>query len=377
MRKPAAYLFAILIGAIVWFFFQHFRVEGTNLIRVVPKTEEELNRTGDAEGNIVKTDTDTNTEADAKGSRLPGFSFLSGITGGKQEDTAKSPTAAPVGKQVSVQAPKVERQHSSDAIRVASFHLHHFGARTADAESVNMIAQVVRLFDIVALQGISPGGSAAVVALAQRAGPNFEVIQGDPASIQQIDERFAYIINKNTIVADRGDGLYTLGDPDGLLRRDPLVGWFRAKAAPPEDAFTFTLVSVNTEQGRRQQELSVLDNAVHEIRNDGREEDDVIIMGSFQANENQLGELGRLSGLVAAVRGIPTDLLGQTQTENILFQNPATDEFTGAAGVFHFLRAFNLTTDDARLVSDHLPVWAEFSIYEGGQQGRVARRAGR
>ena len=37
MRKPAAYLFAMLVGSIIWFFFQHFKVTGTESLRVVPQ----------------------------------------------------------------------------------------------------------------------------------------------------------------------------------------------------------------------------------------------------------------------------------------------------------------------------------------------------
>jgi hypothetical protein len=55
-----------------------------------------------------------------------------------------------------------------------------------------------------------------------------------------------------------------------------------------------------------------------------------------------------------------------------LFTLPATQEFTGRGGVFDLIREYNLTVDEALEVSDHLPVWAEFSIYEGGQPGRFA-----
>ena len=40
--------------------------------------------------------------------------------------------------------------------------------------------------------------------------------------------------------------------------------------------------------------------------------------------------------------------------------------------MFDFLREYNLTSDQALEVSDHMPVWAEFSVYEGGQPGRIA-----
>ena len=38
------------------------------------------------------------------------------------------------------------------------------------------------------------------------------------------------------------------------------------------------------------------------------------------------------------------------------------------------MKEFNLTLEDALSVSDHLPVWAEFNTYEGGQPGRLASR---
>jgi hypothetical protein len=60
-----------------------------------------------------------------------------------------------------------------------------------------------------------------------------------------------------------------------------------------------------------------------------------------------------------------------------MFQRSATDEFTGRWGVCDFLREFNLSVEGARETSPHLPVWAEFAKYEGGDQGRVASRGGK
>jgi hypothetical protein len=49
----------------------------------------------------------------------------------------------------------------------------------------------------------------------------------------------------------------------------------------------------------------------------------------------------------------------------------------GRSGVLDFMRDGNLTLEEALEVSDHLPVWAEFSIFEGGTIGRVATRPNR
>ena len=51
----------------------------------------------------------------------------------------------------------------------------------------------------------------------------------------------------------------------------------------------------------------------------------------------------------------------------------ATTEFTGTSAVFDLMDRYNLTMDQALEVSDHMPVWAEFSIYEGGVPGHLAR----
>jgi hypothetical protein len=183
--------------------------------------------------------------------------------------------------------------------------------------------------------------------------------------------QFAYVFDSQTIVTDRSQ-LYTLGDPQDLLRREPLVGWFRARKAPADSAFTFTLVNLHTEPRRLQQELDVLDDVLYEVRDDGRREDDVILLGCFNADDRHLGELGLVRNLVATVRGVPTTVDQTAQTENILFQSAATDEFMGVSGVFDLLRAYNLSSEQSREVSDYLPLWAEFSIYEGGDRGRVA-----
>ena len=54
-------------------------------------------------------------------------------------------------------------------------------------------------------------------------------------------------------------------------------------------------------------------------------------------------------------------------TGNILFPTRATDEFTGRAGVVDFLRQLNLSYDQALQVSSSMPIWAEFTAYEGGK----------
>lgn len=414
MGKPAAYLFAILVGAIVWFFFQHFEIAGTGALRVVPKGEEGLNGTGvpsptdpNSPGDFANSDPafpNSTTPAQPDSEPKRGFfrSLFPSVANGKKNALGKQPgQSGPVaqGGQVVEGGPTNQGgglfssifkatnlrtqalpRKTADSIRIGSFHLHFFGSPASDLQAtMPVVARIIREFDVVALQGIGPNGTTAVSQLAKMAGENFDHIASNPVDTQGQDVQFAFIFNTDTILADRGEGLYTLGDPDGLLRRDPLIGSFMAKGAiakgaSASEAFTFSLINVDTHQSRRLQELNVLDNVMFEVRQDGRAEDDMIMLGCFQASEKQLGQLGAVRGLVTGIRSTPTTVAMNAQTENILFQSPeTTDEYLGNSGVINFPPNFQLSPETAREISEYLPIWAEFSIFEGGQRGRMAR----
>ncbi len=70
---------------------------------------------------------------------------------------------------------------------------------------------------------------------------------------------------------------------------------------------------------------------------------------------------------------MPTTVRGTQLLDNILLDRRATCEFTGRVEVVDMMREFELTMPEAREVSEHLPVWAEFSAYEGGQAGHASQ----
>ena len=108
---------------------------------------------------------------------------------------------------------------------------------------------------------------------------------------------------------------------------------------------------------------------------DGRSEDDIILLGDLESDDSHLGQLNHLLGVAPPVSGLPSTVRGTQLLDNILLDRRATREFTGRVEVVDMLREFELTMTDAMAaameVSEHLPVWAEFSVYEGGQPGHV------
>jgi deoxyribonuclease-1-like protein len=262
-----------------------------------------------------------------------------------------------------------------NTIRIASFNLQAFGPAKAERQdTLELIARMIRSFDVVALQEVRserPDVLQRLLARINATGRQYGLIAGPRVGRTVSKEQFVFVFDQTTIEADHS-AAYTVEDPDDLLHRPPFVGSFRARGVPAEQAFTFTLVNLHLDPDEVAEEVKVLDNVFFAVRDDGRGEDDVILLGDFNTDDRSLQDLGRISGILPAIAGRPTNTRQTAQYDNLVFQLPATSEYAGQSGIFDFMREFNLTMDQALQVSDHLPVWAEFSVLEGGAQPAVA-----
>ncbi len=94
-------------------------------------------------------------------------------------------------------------------------------------------------------------------------------------------------------------------------------------------------------------------------------EDDIIVLGDFNASTNQINGVRWFPVQSTA---IPNEWMTNTRQsknyDNLVFDGRATVEYTGRSGVFNFQQLYQLTQDKALEVSDHFPVWGEFSIFE-------------
>jgi len=262
-------------------------------------------------------------------------------------------------------------------IRIASFNLQAFGETKLEKPHVlEVIARILRQYDVVAVQEIRSRNQDTMPKLIDAinaGGAHFDFVIGPRLGRTTSKEQYAFIFDRATIEVDRNQ-TYTVEDRDDVLHRDPLVAWFRVRGPPKDEAFTFTLVNIHTDPDDVRREVNALDDVFRAVRDDGREEDDVILLGDLNTDDQHLGQIGQSSAITAVISGVPTTVRGGSQLDNILFEELATKEFTGRSGVFDFLREYNFTLEQAAEISDHLPVWAEFSAFEGGIPGRVAER---
>ena len=322
MRKPTAFLAAILVVLFGWLFFRNFQIEGLKSVRLLPRSQ-------------------------------------------PTEDASRA------------EVESVLHERTFDTLRIGSFNIQDFDqSKAAKPHIMEMLARVGKQFDVLAIQEVrsaSPDIIPKLVSLMNQDGSEFDFVVGPRVGPENQTEQYAFVYDRDRLIMDR-ENLYSVQDPGDLFRHDPLVGWFRTRGPNLGEAFTFSLVNVRVDAHNCEAELDLLDNVLFSVRDDGRGEDDIILLGDFHSNEQNLGQLGQISGLRAAIAGLPTDTRYSAHFDNILFEVAATQEFNGMSGVFDFMRKFNLSLDEALEVSDHLPVWAEFTLLEGGYPGRVAVR---
>jgi len=174
---------------------------------------------------------------------------------GGSQDRYQTPgpwAAAPVAPQRAQQAsigqtagsPPVGAANGA-TIRIASFNIQTFGNTKAGKPYVmHTLADIVRQFDIVAIQEIRSKNEYLIpnfVRLINQSGRKFDHVIGQRLGRTTSKEQYVYIYDTERIDIDP-QSIYTVGDPDDMMHRPPLIATFRTRGVHPDEAFTFTLV---------------------------------------------------------------------------------------------------------------------------------------
>lgn len=277
------------------------------------------------------------------------------------------------------QTPQPKPVSGGDTIKIASFNIQVFGtSKLKKPEVMDILVKVIRRFDVVAVQEVRSKDQSVLpkfVEMINAQGAHYDYVIGPRLGRTSSKEQYAFIFDTARLEVDRGS-VYTVPDPQDYLHREPLVARFRIRGPPSDRAFTFNLVNIHTDPDETDTELDALDDVFVAVQRNGSGEDDVILLGDLNVDEYHLGELGGVPNVVHAISGVETNTRGTKSYDNILFDRQATTEFAGSWGVLNLMAEYGLTVDGALKVSDHLPVWAEFGLYEAGPASSVAARPG-
>ena len=241
------------------------------------------------------------------------------------------------------------------------------------------IAEIIRRFDVVAIQEVKRETEAIRMLVSDFLGPNWEMIvsdvtAGDAGNV----ERLAYVYDRRRVTPSGLVGEIVLpptplGDPMQQFDRTPYLVGFQAASE------RFALLTAHIRYGsvpqERIPELRELAMYVaHEIRDrsrfQGAEEVNLIVLGDFNIDKrvnNPLFDAFVLTGLWVpdALRNLTTTLGEQAKHYDQIawFRDDLTLLTQGRAGVINFNGAVfpELTaTQMSHRVSDHFPLWVEF-----------------
>jgi len=255
----------------------------------------------------------------------------------------------------------------TDAVLIASFNIQVFGeAKLAKPQVVDVLTQVVRRFDIVAVQEVRAKSDSIVpnfVAAINADGSRYQYVVGPRLGRTVSKEQYTFIYDSTRIEIDPSS-VATLPNPGDKLHRPPLRARFRVRTNPPEAGFSFWLVNIHTDPDEVPQEVDALADAFVSMRSVIPDEDDVILLGDLNAGPPQFGRIKQIPGIGWAVSGTTTNTRRTKTYDNLIFDRTATTEYTGRWGVLDLQQTFGLPLEKALEVSDHNPVWAAFSPWE-------------
>ena len=273
-----------------------------------------------------------------------------------------------IGSNASHNGSGYQYRSAPNRIRIASFKLAGSAAQSNPTMTKEVVADICLRNDLVAFQevdGHRPGwlDELTTEIARQTNGRAIYKHASDHVRVARNEPQYAFVYNTATLDLDMGH-TYTVADPDNVLVREPLVGWFRTRLVNQNEAFTFTVANIQLDRKHPGNEIAYLGSLYDAIRRDGRGEDDVIFVGDFKSGDRALKKAQKRYGMTWVVSDQATNTMNDAQYDNLVFNQMATLEFTGNGGVIDFLKVYNLGFRDAMAISEHMPVWAEFSASE-------------
>jgi len=248
-------------------------------------------------------------------------------------------------------------------ITICSWNLENFGKSKNDAE-INFIANTVKDFDVIAIQEVvaGDGGAKAVARLndeLNRKGFKWNYIISDPtiSSSHDASERYAFIWKTGKLTLT---GKAWLEKKYNLeIDREPFLATFKA------DGKTFTLVNFHAIPKSKQPETEI---KYFKFLLPEYHDKNLIFCGDFNCPEshtvfNPLKSMGYKSIFVNQKTSLKEKIYGDdclaSACDN-MFYNKSKITFL-QSGVIHFYKIFP-TLKAARCISDHVPVYFEFSL---------------
>lgn len=257
------------------------------------------------------------------------------------------------------------KSDNSDFVKIVSWNIQDLG-QSKNNEEIDFIVKVLKDYDLIAIQEVvakHPGGAqkvAQIVDELNRKGSKWDYRISNPTKSPSVymSERYAFIWKTSKL--DIQGRAYLDEELEHVIYREPYIANFKLKS----NQKPITVVNFHS---RKHDDLPELEIQYFRNYNERLNTDKILIVGDFNLNEkHQVWSDFHHLGYNSALKNAKTTLKRKCKDDNYL--SHAIDNIFYSkqinfinSGVIDYIK----TCDNliiARKISDHLPVFLEFSL---------------
>ncbi len=255
---------------------------------------------------------------------------------------------------------------AGDTIKIAGFNIQIFGQTKREKEQVmNILAQTVREFDVVLVQEIRDSSETTAPLFLDvingLEGPEYTFIRSERLGRTTSKEAYAYFYNTET-VQYLSDTAFVYDDTGDVFEREPYVASFIS------GGFDFTLIGIHTKPDDAYNEIGNLTLVFEYVEGLGSERD-IIALGDFNADGSYFDEDASDNPLRGSeyIWVISNEVDTMTKTDWTYDRMVMTDYtysseyIQDSTEVYYYDTVYGLNQTLSESVSDHYPIYAEFS----------------
>ena len=255
----------------------------------------------------------------------------------------------------------------SKSLKVVSWNIRHLG-RTKTQEDIYTIANTLRDFDIVAIQEVvakDPAGAQAVAKIADelnRMGSKWDYQISDPTKSPSVymSERYAFLWK--TAKVKLLHRAYLDKELEKICYREPFIAKFKLKG--PSDPFYVLNYHARKYYDKPEEEIAYFINSPERL-----DSNRILITGDFNlAETHEVWKPFFRKGFKSALQNQRTTLKVKCKNDNYL--SHPIDNIYFASGI-QMIQSETIdlvktceNLEQAREISDHLPVYMQFKIKE-------------
>ncbi len=255
---------------------------------------------------------------------------------------------------------------NKELLKIATWNIQDLG-RTKDSAEIHQIANILRDFDIVAIQEVvakDPAGAQAVAKIADelnRMGNKWDYSISDPTngSSPFKKERYAFLWKTSKVKLVHKPFLDK--ELEILVTREPFIAEFKLK----KGSESFFIINFHSRKFDDNPEEEIVFFEKYPVRLNSER---IFILGDFNINEKHyVWEILYRIGFRSALQNTPTTL--KTKCKNGKYFNYAIDNIFYATPKINKIRSGRIdfvgnceNLKNARSLSDHVPVFMECTI---------------